>query len=63
MNYRYGSHTVFKIQCNQIKQELAEVVRSHPLCQRLLTLPGIGVINATAMYSAIGNASQFAHQR
>ncbi|WP_075187496.1 IS110 family transposase [Teredinibacter haidensis] len=49
--------------CDQIKQELIEVVRSNPLCQRLITLPGIGIIIATALYSAIGNAGQFSYPR
>lgn len=42
---------------------LAEVAADDPLCQLLLTVPGIGVINATALVSAIGNGSQFANGR
>lgn len=32
-------------------------------CQLMLTIPGIGVINATAIYSAIGNGKQFKSAR
>jgi len=35
------------------------MAHQHPLCQILLSIPGIGPINATAIYSAIGNGSQF----
>lgn len=42
-----------------ILKELAVIAKNEPLCQLLLTIPGIGIINATAIYSAIGNGSQF----
>lgn len=42
---------------------LAEIAANNPLCQLLLTIPGIGVINATALVSAIGNGSQFSNGR
>lgn len=42
---------------------LAQISRQHPHCQRLASVPGIGVINATALYSAIGNGSQFKNGR
>lgn len=42
---------------------LAHIAASNPLCQLLLTVPGIGVINATALVSAIGNGSQFNNGR
>jgi transposase len=38
---------------------LSEMAHQHPLCQILLSIPGIGPINATAIYSAIGNGAQF----
>lgn len=46
-----------------LTQALAEIAATNPLCQLLLTIPGIGVINATALVSAIGNGSQFANGR
>lgn len=42
-----------------ILKELTEIAKNEPLCQLLLTIPGIGVINATAIFSAIGSGSQF----
>jgi transposase len=42
---------------------LSEMAASNPLCRLLLTIPGIGVINATALVSAIGNGSQFTSGR
>ncbi|KJZ07321.1 transposase [Marinomonas sp. S3726] len=46
-----------------IQKELDEYVLENELCQRLMTIPGIGIINATALFAAIGNASQFANPR
>lgn len=69
--------TVLKIQVSQITDEyygltnrvkeltdtLKALAVANPLCERLMTIPGIGVINATAIVSAIGNGSQFANGR
>lgn len=69
--------TVLKIQVSQITDEyygltnrikeltdmLKTLAASNPLCERLMTIPGIGAINATAIVSAIGNGSQFANGR
>ncbi len=46
-----------------IEKELKNYAQDHPLCQRLMTLPGIGVLNATALFAAIGNACQFSTPR
>lgn len=46
-----------------LTQALTHIAQGNPLCQLLLTLPGIGVINATALISAIGDGSQFANGR
>jgi transposase len=40
---------------NQMKQ----IVKENELCQIIQSVPGIGPLNATALYSAIGNGSQF----
>jgi len=42
-----------------IERALRQIAKGQPLCQLLLSIPGIGIINATAIYSAIGNGSQF----
>ena len=43
----------------EINQALTHIAQSSPLCRLLMSLPGVGVINATALYSALGNGSQF----
>ena len=48
---------------NDIEKQLALIARDQPICQLLLSIPGIGVINATAIYCAIGNGSQFKNAR
>lgn len=50
-----------RIKC--IEKELTMIAKQEPLCQFLLSIPGIGIINATALYSAIGNGSQFKSAR
>ncbi len=47
----------------EMTDTLKALAVANPLCERLLTIPGIGVINATAIVSAIGNGSQFANGR
>ena len=43
--------------------ELAALTRDDELARRLATIPGIGVINATALVAAVGDASAFARGR
>lgn len=47
----------------EVTQILKTLAAANPCCVRLMTIPGIGVINATAIVSAIGNGSQFANGR
>ena len=56
--YRDHTHRI-----SQITRQLTDIARHNPLCQLLLSIPGIGPINATAIYSAIGNGSQFNNSR
>lgn len=46
-----------------IQKELTSIVLQQPQCQLLSSVPGIGVINATALYSAIGDGTQFKNAR
>ena len=46
-----------------IQKELISIADQQPQCQLLTSVPGIGVINATVIYSAIDNGSQFKHAR
>ena len=60
------THEEYELLCRRIKSiegKLHEIAREHSLCQLLMTIPGIGVINATAIYSAIGNGTQFKKAR
>jgi transposase len=43
--------------------EFAAHARSDPAARRLATIPGIGVLNATALVAAIGNGQTFARGR
>jgi transposase len=38
----------------QLERELARMVRSMPACQLLMTIPGIGLLTATALVAAVG---------
>ena len=40
-------------------EEVAPLGRQMPACQRLMTIPGIGVMTATALVAAVGDASVF----
>lgn len=48
---------------NELEKQLAIIAKEQPICQLLMSIPGIGVINATAIYCAIGNGSQFKNAR
>ena len=48
---------------DEVTQQLTLLARQEPLCDLLMSIPGIGVINASALYSAIGNGSQFRNGR
>ena len=43
--------------------EFVAAARSDATTRRLATIPGIGVLNATALIAAIGNARSFARAR
>jgi len=38
--------------------QLAQVAQTHPVCQRLLTIPGLGELTATALVAAVSDAAQ-----
>lgn len=44
-------------------QELQAVAREHPVCRLLQTIPGIGPVNATLLYSHAGDPSNFRSAR
>ena len=56
----------YYLQCDRIDEisnTLKSIANSNAYCKILQSIPGIGFINATAIYSAIGNGSQFNHAR
>ncbi len=46
-----------------LEQKLAIIAAQNPDCQRLLTIPGIGLLTATALVAAIGDISVFKNGR
>jgi len=56
-------YSALNLRIKGLTDTLTKLAASNPLCQLLLTIPGIGVINATALVSAIGNGSQFTNGR
>lgn len=46
-----------------LNAEFKEHVREHEAVRRLVTIPGIGVLNATALTAAIGDGSAFGRGR
>lgn len=42
-----------------VERELEQVVQEEPSLEALRTIPGVGVLTATAMYAAVGNVHQF----
>ena len=51
-------------QIAQLERELAAIARQAPACRLLMTIPGIGLITATAMVAAVGtDVSQFRDAR
>jgi transposase len=46
-----------------INTEFIEMARNDPAVRRLTAIPGVGVLNATALIAAVGNAGNFAKAR
>ena len=45
------------------QEKLEALAHTHPVCQRLLTIPGIGPLTATALIAAVGDAQVFKNGR
>src|SRR5690606_18994470 len=43
----------------EVERELEHVVHEEPSLEALRTIPGVGVLTATALYAAVGNVHQF----
>lgn len=50
-------------QINTYDQKIKNIVKASDACQRLLALPGVGPIVATALTMAVGNAKEFKNGR
>jgi transposase len=50
-------------QIENIDREFAQAVKKEESCRRLLTIPGIGPLTATALTAAVGNATAFHKSR
>lgn len=50
-------------QIKNFDQQLKQVLVAHPAAQRLMSIPGIGPLIASALWSAIGNGTQFKNGR
>ncbi len=44
-------------------KRITQLANAHPICQRLMAIPGIGPMTATALISVIGNANNFKNGR
>ena len=45
------------------QEKLESLAKTHPECQRLMTIPGIGPITATALVAAVGDVGVFKNGR
>ena len=45
------------------QEKLEALAHTHPVCQRLLTIPGIGPLTATVLMAAVGDAQVFKNGR
>lgn len=47
----------------QLERQLTEAARESPVCATLRTIPGVGLLTATAMVAAVGDVSHFRSAR
>ena len=52
-----------ELQINEVSKELEHIAKSRDDCSRLMTVPGIGPLAATAMVASVGNGNQFRRAR
>lgn len=53
--------TIESIRCYDKKIE--EIAKTHPVCKRLQTVPGVGPVIATALVASVGNPAQYKNGR
>jgi transposase len=54
---------VLEKQLAYYQEKLEALATTHPACQRLMTIPGIGPLTATALVAAVSDASAFTNGR
>jgi transposase len=60
---RYAEWLVLEERLAYYNEQLETVCQSHPVCQRLRTIPGIGPLTATALVAAVNDATHFKNGR
>lgn len=55
--------TALNAHIRQSDKKIIQLANNHPVCLRLMAIPGIGPIIATALIAAIGNANTFKNGR
>jgi len=63
LQYVTGEFDRLSERLKQLNHTLSTIALNNSHCQKLMSIPGIGYVNATALYSAIGNGSQFKNAR
>lgn len=61
--HMFEEYITYSNRIKDIDKKLQRLSQENPLCRLLLTIVGIGVINATAIYAAIGDGKQFKTSR
>ena len=59
----YDEFTQLEGELSYYEEKLQTLATRHPECQRLLTIPGIGPMTATALIAAVGDMSVFKNGR
>lgn len=59
----YGELVVLDARVEQLTDRIEQQVRDNPHTQRLMQIPGIGPLTASALVTAVGDASQFRNGR
>lgn len=54
-----AEYEALKSRLEEIDRELEVFAKTNPICRALLPVPGVGVIVATALFSAVANISDF----
>lgn len=63
LNEMYDELVYLDKRIHSLEQKLVTLSAGHEDCQRLLTIPGVGLLTATALIAAIGDVSVFKNGR